>query len=43
MAYKSVHVRIGELLKAFGEGRPTPAYVIEIVIGKSVYGSCDTR
>jgi 5-methylcytosine-specific restriction endonuclease McrA len=35
MTHKSVHVRIGELLKAFGIGNPVPAYLIEIVSGNN--------
>jgi len=35
MAHDSVHVRIGELLKAFGVGVATPAYLIEIVSGEN--------
>lgn len=31
MAHKSVHVRIGELLKAVGVGRPTQSSLLEIV------------
>ncbi len=30
-AEKSVHVRLGETLKAFGIGKPVPAYLLEIV------------
>lgn len=30
-AEKSVHVRLGETLKAFGVGKPVPAYLLEIV------------
>lgn len=30
-SYESVHVRIGELLKAVGVGNPTPSVVLEIV------------
>ncbi len=35
MKYRSVHMRIGELLKAFGIDRPVPSYLIEIVSGES--------
>jgi 5-methylcytosine-specific restriction endonuclease McrA len=35
MKYKSVHVRIGELLKAFGTGKAVPSYLIEIVSGEN--------
>ncbi len=31
MGYESVHMRIGELLKAFGVGKPTPSAFLEIV------------
>jgi len=31
MSSSSVHVRIGELLKAFGVGKPTPSYLLEVV------------
>jgi hypothetical protein len=34
-AFRSVHVRIGELLKAIGVGQPTPSYLIEIVSGEN--------
>lgn len=34
MKHKSVHVRIGELLKAFGVGRPVPSHLIEVVSGE---------
>jgi 5-methylcytosine-specific restriction endonuclease McrA len=30
-AEKSVHMRLGETLKAFGVGKPVPAYLLEIV------------
>jgi hypothetical protein len=31
MAEKSVHVRLGETLKAFGIGKPVPAYLLELI------------
>lgn len=31
MSHKSVHVRIGELLKAIGVGNPTPSSLLEVV------------
>jgi HNH endonuclease len=31
IAHDSVHVRIGELLKAFGTGKPVPSHMIDIV------------
>lgn len=33
-SYGSVHVRIGELLRAFGRGRPAPFSLIESVAGQ---------
>lgn len=35
MKHKSVHVRIGELLKSFGVGRPVPSFLIEEVSGEN--------
>ncbi|MGH9774178.1 MAG: HNH endonuclease [Candidatus Acidiferrales bacterium] len=35
MAHKSVHVRIGELLKTFGVDKPTPSYLIGTVSGEN--------
>jgi len=34
IAHKSVHVRIGELLKGFGIGKPVPSHMIDIVAGQ---------
>jgi hypothetical protein len=34
MAHDSIHVRIGELLKAVGVGKPTPTALLEIVAGQ---------
>lgn len=34
MRHKSVHVRIGELLKGFGVGKPVPSHLIDIVAGQ---------
>jgi hypothetical protein len=31
IAEKSVHVRLGETFKAFGVGRPVPAYLLELI------------
>jgi 5-methylcytosine-specific restriction endonuclease McrA len=35
MQHRSVHVRIGELLKGFGVDNPVPSYIIEIVSGEN--------
>ncbi len=35
MKHKSVHVRIGELLKSFGLDKPVPSYLIEVVSGEN--------
>jgi len=34
MSHESVHVRIGELLKAIGIGKPTPSALLEVVAGQ---------
>ena len=34
IAHSSVHVRIGELLKGFGVGKPVPSHMIDAVAGQ---------